>query len=108
MWVHDFHLLPLPAALRARGVLNPIGFFLHIPFASPDVLAQAPEMAHLVRDMLAAVDAVAADLRRLGLGEKQTTWRLRCGGRRWRLIGDVDRPGIENERLMACNIFEGY
>ena len=34
VWVHDYHLLPLPAALRARGVANPIGFFLHVPFAA--------------------------------------------------------------------------
>ena len=44
VWVHDYHLLPLAAALRARGVGNPIGFFLHVPFASADVLAAAPEM----------------------------------------------------------------
>ncbi len=43
VWVHDFHLLALPAALRQRGVQNPIGFFLHVPFASADVLAAAPE-----------------------------------------------------------------
>jgi trehalose 6-phosphate synthase len=54
IWVHDYHLMPLPAALRARGVLSPIGFFLHIPFCAPDVLAAAPEMAELVRDLLAA------------------------------------------------------
>jgi trehalose 6-phosphate synthase len=54
VWVHDFHLLALPAALRARGVANPIGFFLHVPFAAADVLACAPEMAGLVCDMLAA------------------------------------------------------
>jgi trehalose 6-phosphate synthase len=54
VWVHDFHLMPLPAALRARGVANPIGFFLHVPFASADVLAAAPEMGALVRDLLAA------------------------------------------------------
>jgi trehalose 6-phosphate synthase len=54
IWVHDYHLMPLPAALRARGVRNPIGFFLHIPFCAPDVLAAAPEMAELVRDLLAA------------------------------------------------------
>ena len=46
--------MPLPPALRARGVHNPIGFFLHIPFCAPDVLAAAPEMAELVRDLLAA------------------------------------------------------
>ncbi|HET9019517.1 MAG TPA: trehalose-6-phosphate synthase [Acetobacteraceae bacterium] len=54
VWIHDYHLLPLAAALRARGVANPIGFFLHVPFASADVLAAAPEMGTLVRDMLAA------------------------------------------------------
>ncbi len=54
VWVHDYHLLPLAAALRARGVANPIGFFLHVPFAAADVLAAAPEMGGLVRDMLAA------------------------------------------------------
>ncbi len=54
IWVHDYHLLALAACLRARGVGNPIGFFLHVPFAAPDVLAQAPEVAGLVRDMLAS------------------------------------------------------
>jgi trehalose 6-phosphate synthase len=54
IWVHDYHLMPLPSALRARGVRNPIGFFLHIPFCAPDVLAAAPEMTELVRDLLAA------------------------------------------------------
>jgi trehalose 6-phosphate synthase len=54
IWVHDYHLLPFAACLRARGVRNPIGFFLHIPFASPDVLGAAPEVAALVRDMLSA------------------------------------------------------
>jgi trehalose 6-phosphate synthase len=54
IWVHDYHMLPLPALLRARGVRSPIGFFLHIPFPADDVLASAPEAASLVRDLLAA------------------------------------------------------
>jgi trehalose 6-phosphate synthase len=54
IWVHDYHLLSLPACLRARGISNPIGFFLHVPFAAADVLAAAPEMASLVCDLLAA------------------------------------------------------
>jgi len=33
VWVHDYHLMPLARELRARGHLNPIGFFLHIPCA---------------------------------------------------------------------------
>jgi trehalose 6-phosphate synthase len=54
VWVHDYHLLPLPAALRAQGVSNPIGFFLHIPFCAPDVLDSVPDMADLIRGLLAA------------------------------------------------------
>lgn len=43
VWVHDYHLIPLGAALRERGVANRIGFFLHIPFPPPDVLVAMPE-----------------------------------------------------------------
>ena len=42
-------------------------------------------------DFQAAVDAVASDLQRLGLGEKQTTWRLRD----W---------GISRQRYWGCPI----
>ncbi|TVR43282.1 MAG: bifunctional alpha,alpha-trehalose-phosphate synthase (UDP-forming)/trehalose-phosphatase [Bacteroidia bacterium] len=33
IWIHDYHLMLLPAMLREK-VSNPIGFFLHIPFPS--------------------------------------------------------------------------
>lgn len=32
VWIHDYHLLYLPAELRRRGIKNRIGFFLHTPF----------------------------------------------------------------------------
>ena len=32
VWIHDYHLLYLPAELRRRGLKNRIGFFLHTPF----------------------------------------------------------------------------
>lgn len=54
IWVHDYHLLAMPALLRARNLRNPIGFFLHIPFPAPDVLSAAPDAAGLIRDVLAA------------------------------------------------------
>lgn len=54
IWVHDYHLLPLPAALRAAGVSNPIGFFLHIPFCTPETLDAVPDMAELLRGLLAS------------------------------------------------------
>jgi trehalose 6-phosphate synthase len=54
IWIHDYHLMALPALLRAEGVTNPIGFFLHIPFAGSEVLSIAPEMGTLIKDMLSA------------------------------------------------------
>ncbi len=54
IWVHDYHLLALPSALRARGAAGPIGFFLHIPFPGTDMLSKVPEATALVRDLLAA------------------------------------------------------
>ena len=52
VWVHDYHLIPLAAALRARGAANRIGFFLHIPFPPPDVLVAMPEYEWLINTML--------------------------------------------------------
>ncbi len=43
VWVHDYHLIPLAAGLRARDIHNRIGFFLHIPFPPPDLLFAMPE-----------------------------------------------------------------
>jgi trehalose 6-phosphate synthase len=54
IWIHDYHLFPLPALLRARGVRNPIGFFLHIPFPPPETLALLPCAGALLRGVLAA------------------------------------------------------
>ena len=42
VWVHDYHLIPLAAALRAEGFAGRIGFFLHIPFVPPSVLDALP------------------------------------------------------------------
>ncbi len=54
VWIHDYHLIPMASALRAGGFRGPIGFFLHVPFPSPDILTSVPEGAALVRDLLAA------------------------------------------------------
>jgi trehalose 6-phosphate synthase len=54
IWIHDYQLLTMAAALRRRGVKNRIGLFLHIPFVPPAVLHVLPEAAQLVRAMAAA------------------------------------------------------
>ncbi|RYF65286.1 MAG: alpha,alpha-trehalose-phosphate synthase, partial [Comamonadaceae bacterium] len=35
IWIHDYHLIPLAAELRALGCRQRIGFFLHIPLPPP-------------------------------------------------------------------------
>ncbi len=49
IWVHDYHLIPLAAEFRKRGHSQKMGFFLHIPFPPPDILAAAPEHDWLIR-----------------------------------------------------------
>ena len=53
VWVHDYHFMPLAATLRQMEVKVPIGFFLHIPFPAPEVLAALPNAGALIRTMLA-------------------------------------------------------
>lgn len=51
IWVHDFHLIPLAAELRAMGVQNPIGFFLHIPLPPAQILLTIPQNLWLIRSL---------------------------------------------------------
>ena len=51
VWVHDYHLIPLAAELRALGVKNRIGFFLHIPFVPPSLFDALPQASKLLRMM---------------------------------------------------------
>jgi trehalose 6-phosphate synthase len=51
IWIHDYHLIPLAAELRKRGCRQRIGFFLHIPFPPPEILAAAPENEWLIHSL---------------------------------------------------------
>lgn len=51
IWVHDYHLIPLASELRNLGVRNRIGFYLHIPFPTPDALYAIPHHQELMRDL---------------------------------------------------------
>jgi trehalose 6-phosphate synthase len=57
VWVHDYHLIPLGQQLRERGVRCRIGFFLHVPMPSSDLLAALPDHRRLF-DGLSAYDLV--------------------------------------------------
>lgn len=53
IWVHDYHLMNVAADLRALGVNNRIGFFLHIPFPTVDILENLPWWREVLHSLLA-------------------------------------------------------
>ncbi len=53
IWVHDYHLIPLAAELRAMGSTHRIGFFLHIPLPPQLMLAAIPQHEWLMRAFFA-------------------------------------------------------
>jgi trehalose 6-phosphate synthase/phosphatase len=54
IWIHDFHLMRVPALLRERLPGVRIGFFLHIPFPNPEIFFALPRRQWLIEGMLGA------------------------------------------------------
>jgi len=48
VWVHDYHLIPLGALLRARVERVRLGFFLHIPFPPAPLFETLPQSKRLL------------------------------------------------------------
>ncbi|WP_034455081.1 alpha,alpha-trehalose-phosphate synthase [Buttiauxella noackiae] len=48
LWIHDYHLLPFAAECRKQGLKQRIGFFLHIPFPTPEVFNALPPHEELL------------------------------------------------------------
>ncbi|MCW5223386.1 alpha,alpha-trehalose-phosphate synthase (UDP-forming) [Verminephrobacter aporrectodeae] len=53
IWIHDYHLIPLAAELRALGCRQRIGFFLHVPVPPPLIMAAIPQHEWLMRSLFA-------------------------------------------------------
>lgn len=51
IWVHDYHLILLPAALRQQGLPNPIGYFGHTPVPSPSDMLSVPHHGEILQSM---------------------------------------------------------
>ncbi|MBN1765153.1 MAG: bifunctional alpha,alpha-trehalose-phosphate synthase (UDP-forming)/trehalose-phosphatase, partial [Sedimentisphaerales bacterium] len=54
LWIHDYHLMLLPALLKQRNPKLKIGFFLHTPFPSYEVFRCHPDREELLKGVLAA------------------------------------------------------
>jgi trehalose 6-phosphate synthase len=57
-WAHDYHLMLVPQLIRNRRPDQPIGFFLHVPWPSPDIFARLPWREQILAGLLGA-DVVA-------------------------------------------------
>ncbi|HEY6493145.1 MAG TPA: trehalose-6-phosphate synthase [Trebonia sp.] len=57
-WVHDYHLTLVPLLIRNRRPDQAIGFFLHVPWPSPDIYARLPWREQVLWGLLGA-DVVA-------------------------------------------------
>jgi alpha,alpha-trehalose-phosphate synthase [UDP-forming] len=57
-WVHDYHLTLVPQLIRARRPGQAIGFFLHVPWPSPDIYARLPWREQVLTGLLGA-DVIA-------------------------------------------------
>ncbi len=57
IWVHDYQLLAVGHELRACGVQQRIGFFLHTPFVPPPLFCALPRAAELL-EALCACDVI--------------------------------------------------
>ncbi len=54
VWVHDYHLLLVPAMIREKRPDLRIGLFLHIPFPNAQLFAMLPWRREVIKGMLGA------------------------------------------------------
>lgn len=117
IWIHDFHLIPLAEKLRQAGVSQPLGFFLHVPFPSIEVLRVLPVYGELVKELL-AYDVVGfqtqTDLESF-LGAVESIWGVKASQSDGSLVvGDrrvvaavfpigVDVDAIQKEAMSSQN-----
>ncbi|MCD7097487.1 alpha,alpha-trehalose-phosphate synthase (UDP-forming) [Stenotrophomonas sp. MMGLT7] len=101
VWIHDYHLIPLGSLLRERGFGGKIGFFLHVPMPSADLMQALPDHVRLFSSMY-AYDLVGFQTQR-DVDRFQAYVRLFGGGR----IVDpntVEVPGGPRVRTAAFPI----
>ena len=99
LWIHDYHLIPLAALLRERGIGCRIGFFLHVPMPSADLVSALPEHGRLF-GTLYAYDLVGFQTVRDA--DRFRTYARIFGGAAVEADGSLSLPG---GRRMAVGTF---
>ena len=52
VWVHDYHFLPLAAALRRKKFTQKLGYFQHVPWPPKEILQALPNHKELISQLL--------------------------------------------------------
>lgn len=130
VWVHDYHFMGLPRLLREQHPEATIGFFLHIPFPSYELVRIVPDVCreYLLTGMLGAdlVGFHTTDYNihflqsvQLALGVQQKVWKLTYQQRtvqtgvfpvgiNYALFNDAfDREDVVAERQNLKSAYEG-
>jgi trehalose 6-phosphate synthase len=53
IWVHDYHMIPMAAELKALGRRNRMGFFLHVPWPPRQLFVTLPNHRKLAETLFA-------------------------------------------------------
>jgi trehalose 6-phosphate synthase len=53
-WVHDYHLMLVPQFIREQRARQRVGFFLHVPWPSPDIFSRLPWRKEILLGLLGA------------------------------------------------------
>lgn len=110
IWVHDYHLMLLPAMIRAARPDVIIGYFLHIPFPSYEIFRILPWRDEILRGLLGsdlvgfhsygyARHFLSSLLRIVGLD--QDFGRVNLGDRTVKI--DTFPLGVDVERFAAAH-----
>lgn len=97
VWVHDYQLMNVAAALRKLGCESRIGFFLHIPFPPLDLFVKLPWRSQLI-DALLSFDLIGFQTMRDRRNFVECVRALRKGvqieGKGQLLTADVHGRGV--------------
>ena len=96
VWIHDYHLIPLASMLRERGIGCKIGFFLHVPMPSADLVQALPEHQRLMSSLY-AYDLVGFQTQR-DVERFQAYVRLFGGGK---VIAEGELEAADGHRFRA-------
>lgn len=99
VWIHDYHLLPLAAMIREAVPSVRIGFFLHIPFPSYEILRIMPKRWQ--RDLLSGM--LGADL--IGFHTSDYAGHFLTSVRRVLSLDSQDDKLFWQDRMVKVGVF---